>query len=342
MNALAVSGSDCGAESFSPPAFARHRHLQTTLGGLALRRRVVRRRAAALLARSSERIIECGGDVRLQAHVALQRRGSAPTVLAIHGWHGSADSSYMLESCGALFRAGHHVVRLNLRDHGGTSHLNEEMFHSCRLAEVVQAAQTVRSWSGAPLQLLGFSLGANFALRVARTQPDVAERVLAICPVLEPVATMDALDNGWFGYRLYFMRKWRKALAEKQRAFPARYDFADALELSTIGALTELFVERYTQFPTTREYLDGYAITGDYLEDLDVPSTVLLARDDPVIPFESSDRLAASPALSLEITDRGGHCGFIADLALNSWLAQFVRGHFGDSTGARRREPSTK
>jgi predicted alpha/beta-fold hydrolase len=319
--------------AFHPPLLWGHRHLQSVLGSVPLRRRFVRRRARALLEASERHVIDCGEGVRLETHVSNHPDRGTRTVLAIHGWHGSADSSYVIESCGALFDAGFDVVRINLRDHGGTSHLNREMFHSCRLDEVVNAAEAVRSRSRDPLLLLGFSLGANFVLRIARTRPDLASHVLAVCPVLEPAATMQALDNGWFGYRIYFMRKWRRALVEKAAAFPELYHFDEAMRLTTITELTDLFVAEHTNFPSTRAYLDGYAITGDYLADLRVPSRILLARDDPVIPVEGSLGLAAPPSLELEVSEHGGHCGFIRDLRLRSWLATYALNRIGEGEG---------
>ena len=39
---------------------------------------------------------------------------------------------------------GFDVVRLNLRDHGETHHLNRDLFHSCRLPEVVGAVRALQ------------------------------------------------------------------------------------------------------------------------------------------------------------------------------------------------------
>ena len=32
------------------------------------------------------------------------------------------------------------------------------------------------------------------------------------------------------------------------------------------------------------------------------------------------DRLARPPALTIEVTERGGHCGFIMDWSMRSWI----------------------
>ena len=63
--------------------------------------------------------------------------------MLLHGWEGSAESSCVLSLGSLLYSAGYDVLRLNLRDHGGTQRLNREIFHSCRLPEVVGGAFTL-------------------------------------------------------------------------------------------------------------------------------------------------------------------------------------------------------
>ena len=64
------------------------------------------------------------------------------------------------------------MFRLNFRDHGDTHHLNRDLFHSCRIDEVVGAVRAVRrAFATDPVAVAGFSLGGNFALRVALHGP---------------------------------------------------------------------------------------------------------------------------------------------------------------------------
>jgi len=106
-------------------------------------------------------------------------------VVLLHGWEGSADSLYLLSLAQLLFEQRFEVVRLNLRDHGDTHHLNRELFHSCRLPEVVGAVRALQQrFAPRPLQLVGFSLGGNFMLRVAAQAREAGldlERVIAAC-----------------------------------------------------------------------------------------------------------------------------------------------------------------
>lgn len=308
---------------FAPPRALRHAHVQSLLGGGPLRERIARRRARGLLAASRPEILDCG-DARL---LGLYSPCSGPPrglVVLLHGWEGSADSHYMLTTGVLALRSGYDVFRLNFRDHGATHTLNEGLFHSCRLDEVVAAVGRAAELHPAQRTfLIGYSLGGNFALRVAAKATEARlplDRVVAVCPVLSPPATMRALENGLWIYRRYFLSKWRRSLLAKAAAFPKLYDFGDLTRFRTLTSTTEFFVERYTEFGSLAAYLDGYSLTGSVLAGLDVPSRLIAASDDPVIPSADLARIARSCALEITLAPGGGHCGFIEDLRLRSWL----------------------
>jgi len=276
-----------------------------------------------MLAVAKPEILDCG-DARLLGFYSPSPGPGRGLVVLLHGWEGSADSRYMLASGALAHRHGFDVFRLNFRDHGGTHALNEGLFHSCRLDEVVAAVARVAERYAAPKTvLIGYSLGGNFALRVAVRAAAAGlrlDRVIAICPVLCPHSTMRALENGLWIYRRHFLSRWRRSLTAKAAAFPHLYDFGDLTRFRTLTATTEYFVERYTEFGSLAEYLDGYTLTGDVLAGLDVPARLIAARDDPVIPSADLGRIARSPALEITLAPAGGHCGFIENLRLGSWL----------------------
>ena len=250
-------------------------------------------------------------------------------------------STYVLSVAAVLWRAGYRVIRLNLRDHGDSHHLNEDIFHSCRLGEAVGAIKWVQAtFPDEALLLGGFSLGGNFSLRIAATARVSGlriERVVAVCPVLDPAQTMEALDFGLAIYRSYFIRKWRRSLMRKQEAFPALYDFSKLERFNSLREMTDFFVRNYTEFPDLETYLNGYTLTGDRLADLDVPSTMLLADDDPVIPVRGLNGMSTPKSLRIEKSRFGGHCGFVAGYGLSSWLDHYFLGAFELTPGNRSR-----
>jgi predicted alpha/beta-fold hydrolase len=91
-----------------------------------------------------------------------------------------------------------------------------------------------------------------------------------------------------------------------------------------LTATTEFLVTRYAGFASLDDYLEGYAVTGDVLRDLEVPTRVIAAADDPVIPIRDLEHVARGPALDLCVVPHGGHCGFLESYRLRSWLDRAV------------------
>jgi uncharacterized protein len=313
---------------FSPPWWMRNPHVQSLLISLPFRERLVRRRARPLLAVSEEHLLDCGDGVRLQCFVSRPARAGRPELgkvaVTLHGWEGSSDALYILSPAQKLFEAGFDVVRLNLRDHGSTHHLNRELFHSCLLPEVVGAVQSIQAmFPNKPLHLVGYSLGGNFMLRVAALAESTGlniARVIAVSPVLDPGETLHAIESGLSAYHTYFIRKWARSLLKKQAAWPSVYDFQEMVRLASLRHMTDEMVRRFTPYPTLQDYLNGYSITGDRLANLKVPASVITAYDDPIIPVRGLERIARPPALNVTITRHGGHCGFFDQIAGPGWL----------------------
>jgi hypothetical protein len=311
---------------FQAPAGLRHPHVQSLLAGWSLRQQLVRRQAAGLLGVARPEILDCGGGIRLLGLYSAVRGSSRGLAILLHGWEGSAEASYVLSVGGRLHDAGFEVFRLNFRDHGATHALNRELFHSCRIDEVVEATRS--AMAAHPAQktfLIGHSLGGNFAMRVAVRAPAAGldlRKVVAICPVLRPHSTMQALESGLWVYREYFLWRWRRSLLAKAACFPDLYEFGDLRRFPTLTATTEFFVTRYTSFPDLDAYLSGYAITGDALAGLSIPTRLI--ADDPVIPIADLDDIARPAALVVDVMPDGGHCAFLEGYHLRSWLDRAV------------------
>jgi predicted alpha/beta-fold hydrolase len=323
---------DPDAGEFRPAGWLQNPHVQSIFPSLPLRRGGVARRCRRLLEASSPEIIDCGDGVRLLAQRATQQRIGRPpagrVVVLLHGWEGSADSLYVLSLGHLLFQRGYEVVRLNLRDHGDSHHLNRDLFHSCRIVEVVGAVQRIQTMGpGQGLSLVGFSLGGNFFLRVAARAQEAGldlDRVVAVCPVLDPEHTLRRLEEGWALYRRYFIWKWRRSLRKKQAAWPDDYGLNAALHIGTLTEMTEHLVCTYGGFPTLASYLHGYAIVGDALAGIVHPSRIIAAADDPIIPASDLSRLARPATLDISCTRFGGHCGFFEGGSGTTWLEREV------------------
>jgi uncharacterized protein len=333
LNPGAFPPTPSADDDFRPPRWLRNPHLQSVLASSFVRRGRVVRQAAPLVAAERELILDCGEGVRLQCFASSPAPANGQPVVLLHGWEGSAESLYVLSLAQRLFARGFEVVRLNLRDHGETHHLNRGLFHSCRLPEVVGAVRALQGvFPGHALQLVGFSLGGNFMLRVAaqaRAAGLNLARVIAVSPVIDPHVTMAALQRGMPGYEMYFVRKWLRSLRKKQAAWPDTYDFRALERMRDLEQMTAELVRHYTEFATLDDYLNGYAITGERLAHLATPAHILTSQDDPIIPVGDLTRIASPPSLAVTLTRYGGHCGFFDNLPGPTWLERHVMALLG-------------
>lgn len=327
---------------FRPPPGLRSGHMQSLLNSSRLRKRLVTGRAAALIDAQEAWILDGGDGIRLQGLLSAQERDSRGLAVLLHGWEGSANSNYMLGAGARLFAAGFDVFRLNFRDHGGTQHLNEGIFHSCRLDEVVHALGDLQYRLRAERWFLaGYSLGGNFSLRVALQAPAAGLRtaqVVAVCPVISPANAMLSMERGLGVYQRYFERKWSRSLRIKQQCFAELYGAEEFLRIRGLRERTDYLATRHAGFASAEAYFEGYSIAGQKLEALRVPATLLTAADDPVVPIADFDGLPDNPALEVIISRYGGHCGFLKNWRLESLAEDLIVDRFVEAAA----QPGTR
>lgn len=314
-------------QPFNPPFYLRSTFAQTLLAS----RLTGSKATNPMLNAAGEVILNALGDVRLQGFTSPQTNGRAKgVVMLLHGWEGSVNSAYVLRTGRTLFENGYAVFRLNYRDHGETHHLNPGLFYAILLDEVFGAVQQVANYEpDLPFYLVGFSMGGNFALRIARKSSQMPiknlKHITSISPVLDPEKSTNAIDAYPF-LRKYFREKWSRSLMKKQACFPDRYDFSDVLKLETLAEMTEVMVRRYSEYESSADYFRQYAVVGDALAGLTVPTTILTAQDDPIIPVQEFHELKLNPTTELIVQRYGGHNGFIETLSGRAWYEKKIMG----------------
>jgi len=271
------------------------------------------------------------GGTHLLSYLSMPKRSNNKLAILLHGWEGSDNSLYILSAGAKLFAAGFNVLRLNLRDHGHSHHLNKDVFHSCRLQETANAVSDAIS-KIAPEQAMmaGFSLGGNFTLRIATTE--VAKKLakaVAVCPVVEPGQALIPGEMHTLPYRAYFYRKWKKSIAKKAQLFQDVVDWPQVKRQKNFQSLTNHMIGTYYPgFASKADYFQGYALSGNRLKDLHCDSTILMAKDDPIIRAESLQKLYPHPNLNIIYTEHGGHCGFIKNYHFDSYVDEFILQQF--------------
>jgi len=310
---------------FQPPWHLKNAMVQTLFASLK-----VRAWGKKSMLRNEKKVILCiDDDTKLLGFHSPQKNQNAHGLaLLLHGWEGSAHSTYIL-SCGDfLYNNGYDVFRLNFRDHGDSHHLNPGLFYATLLEEVSIAVERVADLhQGIPVFLVGFSLGGNYAIRIAARFAcqglDILRRVVSISPVLNPDRATDKIDAHPLILH-YFLKKWRRSLLLKQSLFPDRYDFSGLIKMGTLREMTAYLLKAYTSYSSTREYFNAYGIPPQLTEKITLPLTIVTAVDDPIIPSDDFQSLIPGEHTNIIMHPHGGHNGFIDGLFKPAWYDRFI------------------
>jgi predicted alpha/beta-fold hydrolase len=280
-----------------------------------------KRRAFSTLPAAEPRFFDVAADARVLAHCNWQPdRKAAPTLLALHGLEGSSEAHYMRGLADKAFAAGFNVVRLNMRNCGGTEHLSHGLYHSGLTADPLAVLTELRDRDGlARFAMSGYSMGGNVTMKLAgelgATDFPEVKAFAAVSPVIELESCVQAIERR--ENRIYewnFCRNLQGRMRRKSKHFPSSFDLAGLWKVWSIRK----FDDRYTA-PH-----HGYAGAADYYQRASAmrvidrvarPALILSAADDPFVPPQIFDAPAVrnNPHITTLITDHGGHCAFVED-----------------------------
>lgn len=317
--------------AFRPKLGLRNTHVNTILSGNGPRVAHVRLKALSLLDSSQSFLLECQDGVRLQGEYSANPNAKRGLVVLIHGWLGSSESVYILSAASYLYEQGFSVFRLTLRDHGDSAGLNQQPFLAIRLNEVLDAVEQIQQRFPHELNFLaGYSLGGNIAVRLAakaHRREISLNRVVAVCPPIDPKAASIMISASPF-YNWHFVKAWRQAFEEKVAKYPQYSKDRDVFNGRSVVALHEAYVPRFSSYSNADEYFEAYTLDEKTIPDLAIATNIVLAADDPVIPWQSVAVLANHKNLRVSMTDYGGHCGFLQGYRMNCWLDQYLNDVF--------------
>ncbi len=239
------------------------------------------------------------------------------TLVLVHGLEGSSDSRYMQGITARAWGLGLNVVRMNMRNCGGSDALTPTLYHSGLSGDVGAVVRHyARKFGLERVALVGYSMGGNLVLKLAGewgSQPPLCA-VAAVCPAIDLAAGADALhEPPNRGYEWNFLRGLKARYARKQQLFPARYvPLAEIGPVRSIRQFDHKIVSRYCGFFDSDDYYYR-AASARVVDRIAVPTFILQAADDPFIRLfeETRAKLLANPRITFVETPHGGHCAYL-------------------------------
>jgi len=300
---------DCG--SFRPPVWLENQHLQT------LYPVVFKGRAYA--GRKQRLELPDGDFLDL-----VWGAGEGPLVQVMHGLEGSIRSHYASAIMTALEAAGYQAVFMHFRGCSGEPNRLDRAYHSGDTADMAIVAEYISRATAKPLYAtIAYSLGANAMLKWLGETGDAAPMQKAVA-VSVPFQLADAdqrLSSGASRiYREYLLGHLRAAYKQKFAHRPSPlavnvdklrtfYQFDDQVTAPLHGFSG---ADDYYQKSSCRQYLRGIRKN----------TLILHAIDDPFLyPASIPPETDLSASVTLELSEHGGHVGFMAGkLFPQRWL----------------------
>jgi hypothetical protein len=233
------------------------------------------------------------------------------TLVLLHGLEGSDASGYMLSMAQAALEIGLRVFRLNMRTCGGTEHLAPTLYHAGLTSDLEAVLPQLPA---GPVFLMGYSLGGNVVLKFAGDRRPQVNGVVAVSAPLDLMASCLRMQEprNWL-YSRKFIRSLKARYRRRHLAFPDRFPLDGLDEVRSVLEFDDRFTSKAFGFGDAAGYY-GTQSSGQYLSAIQVPTLLIHAQDDPLIPFRIYEELnpEANPAISALYPRYGGHVGFLS------------------------------
>jgi predicted alpha/beta-fold hydrolase len=242
---------------------------------------------------------------------------STEVVILVHGLGGCCESGYMLRTSAKLRAAAYRVYRMDLRGCGAGIGLARRPLHAGRSEDAAAVlAHVHQQCPEARIHLVGFSMGANIVLKLAgelaAAAPSHLASVMAVCPPIDLAACSRAIQTG---FSRVYDRRFVRSLVEHIRRRDALVSDALTRPLAPPPRRLMDFDSQFTAplsgFADVHDYY-ARASSGPLLSHIAVPTLIVAAATDPIVPISAFERAEYSASTELLITPCGGHLGFVA------------------------------
>jgi predicted alpha/beta-fold hydrolase len=308
------------AADFHPRRFLRNGHLQTIAGNYLSRINNLPAPEAQLVEVSPATANQISSQVLCHCHWQPEEvRAARPTAVIVHGLEGSSESQYVVGNSNKLWCAGCNIVRMNMRNCGGTEALSPTLYHSGLSNDVLAVMNFfITQYRLQSMSLIGYSMGGNLVLKLAgelgTAAPAELHSVIGVSPALDLGPSADALhlpQNRLYEWK--FLHNLLRRFRRKAMLFPQAYDASRADGIRSLREFDDRINALYAGFASADDYYHR-AAAARVLDHIAVPTLILHALDDPFVRLtnESRNKIKANPNITLIEAEHGGHCAFLA------------------------------
>lgn len=312
---------------FTPHPLVRGGHAQTIVG--AYLKGAERAEANHLAEQRRHRVrLDDGDAIIVYEDRQANWAGPQSTALLIHGLGGCHRSLYVARLSKRLVDRGWRVLRMDMRGFGSGSLEARHHTHAGRWQDIAAVIEHLLSEEQS-ISLVGFSMGANQTLKLLgccdESLRSRIDRAIAVAPPLRLWQCAATLDQGL--NRIYdwsFVRTLKRQVQHRRQVpgfvVPDRSHHLPG----RLRAFDAIWTAPLCGFRDVADYYDQASSVHDLIR-IQVPTLIVSANDDPIVPPKSFENLNLSDCVTHVATTGGGHLGYIgrrsadADLRWLDW-----------------------
>jgi len=251
------------------------------------------------------------------------------TLLILHGLEGSIYSAYAKRILNYCNQAKVAAVFMHFRGCSGESNRQLRGYHSGETSDLRQVIEYLKSQGISDIALLGYSLGGNATLKyMGEAKTDAAIRcATAVSVPLRLDICADTMNKGFAKiYQRTLLNRLIKKMHLKRHLMNGHNSqFPDPAKMQNFRHFDDAFTAPIHGFDSAQDYYQKCSAR-QFLCDIDKPTLIIQSRDDP---FMNADALPEenelSDSVTLELSARGGHVGFIGGkLWPEAWLEKRI------------------
>lgn len=242
--------------------------------------------------------------------------GEKPLVILSHGLEGNSTRQYILGMVKLLNRHGFDCLAWNFRSCGGEVNDTARFYHSGATEDLAAIVSHAFEKGYHRMHLMGFSLGGNLTLKYlgeagSSMDPRIASAIVFSVPMDLRACSMAIIQPRNQVYMRRFLESLKPKVADKALRFPEKIDLRSHRQVRTLYDFDDIYTAPLHGFENADHYYASCS-SMHFLEPILLPTLIVNAVNDPIVPFESLplEALRNHEKVTMLATADGGHCGF--------------------------------
>ena len=235
-----------------------------------------------------------------------------------HGLEGNSRRKYTMGMARAVTGIGFNAICWTQRGASNEPNRKVRSYHSGETEDLhTIISHCLNRGEYNQVVLIGFSMGGNQILKylgedLGRIPKEIAAAVTFSVPVDLSAAERTIALPSRRVYFEYFMRGLRGKVLNKAQLFPGQIDASKLEGVQSLRDFDDVFTAPNNGFEDAEDYYTRSS-SKQFLKNINVPTLLVNAQDDPFLPQECYpiDEAQNHELLSLEMPKYGGHVGFV-------------------------------